>query len=214
MTPIKVGCVVEGHGEVKALPVLLRRMGISIDPDVYLEIMPPIRRPRGSLVSKQGELERAVELAALKARPHGGVFVLLDSDDDCPAELAPKLLSRAQAAGIGLPVAVILPKREFEAWFLAAAESLRGKRGLPIDLEPPRDAEEIRGAKGWLRERMAGRTYSETIDQPALAALFDLNRARAASSFDKCYRELERLIVRFRSDPELGVSHEIRPRWT
>jgi hypothetical protein len=51
LTPIKVGCVVEGHGEVKALPVLLRRMGISIDPDVYLEIMPPIRRPRGSLVS-------------------------------------------------------------------------------------------------------------------------------------------------------------------
>lgn len=208
MKPIKVGCVVEGHGEVKALPILLRRMGINIDPSVSLDIAPPIRRPRGSIVNNQGELERAVELAALKARPRGGVFVLLDSDDDCPAELAPKLLVRAEAAGIGLPVAVILPKREFEAWFLAAAESLRGKRGLPPDLKPPQDAEEIRGAKGWLRARMAGKTYAETIDQPALAAVFDLNRARAASSFDKCYRELERLIVRFRSGHELGDSQE------
>jgi hypothetical protein len=179
LTPIKVGCVVEGHGEVKALPILLRRMGNSIDPEVHLEIMPPIRRPRGSLVNKEGELERAVELAALKARPRGGVFVLLDSDDDCPAKLAPKLLGRAEPAGIELPVTVILPKREFEAWFLAAAKSLRGKRGLPADLEPPRDAEEIRGAKEWLRARMAGRTYAETIDQPALAAVFDLNLARA-----------------------------------
>jgi hypothetical protein len=190
--------VVEGHGEVKALPILLRRIGSTIDPNAYLEIMPPIRRPRGSLVNKPGELERAVELAALKARPRGGVFVLLDSDDDCPAELAPKLLDRAEQTGSGLLVAVILPKREFEAWFLAAAESIRGKRGLPADLAPPQDPEEIRGAKAWLRDRMSGRTYAETIDQPALAAIFDLNQARVAGSFDKCYRELERLMARFR----------------
>jgi hypothetical protein len=201
VTPVKIGLVVEGHGEVKAVPVLFRRIGIDIDPSVNLEVLRPIRRPRGSLVKKpdERELERAVELAALKARPRGGVFVLLDSDDDCPAELAPRLLARAEVAGMGLPVSVILPQREFEAWFLVAAESIRGKRGLPIDLVPPPNPEEIRGAKGWLRERMHGRVYSETIDQPALAAIIDLNQARVAKSFDKCYRELQRLIERFRT---------------
>jgi hypothetical protein len=150
------------------------------------------------LVKTPGELEKAVELAALKARPRGGVFILLDSDDDCPAELAPSLLARAQLAGMGLPVSVILPQREFEGWFLVAAESIRGRRGLPADLAPPNNPEEIRGAKGWLRERMRGHIYSETVDQPALAAIFDLNQARAARSFDKCYRDLRLLIEQFR----------------
>jgi len=198
VTPIRIGLVVEGHGDFKAAPILFRRIGYDIDPSVPLDVQQPIRRPRSSLVRTTGELERAVELAALKARPRGGVFVLLDSDDDCPAKLAPLLLARAESAGMGLPVSVILPQREFEGWFLAAAESIRGKRGLPTDLAPPQNPEEIRGAKRWLRERMHGHVYSETIDQPALAAVFDLDQARAAKSFDKCYRELRLLIERFR----------------
>jgi hypothetical protein len=198
VTPIKVGLVVEGHGDFKAAPILFRRIGYDIDPSILLDVQQPIRRPRSSLVHAPGELERAVELAALKARPRGGIFVLFDSDDDCPAELVPPLLARAKLAGMGLSVSVILPQREFEGWFLAAAESLRGRRGLPADLAPPRDPEGIRGAKGWLRDRMRGHVYSETIDQPALAAIFDLNQARAAKSFDKCYRDLRLLIERFR----------------
>ncbi|MDR3700493.1 MAG: DUF4276 family protein [Candidatus Sulfopaludibacter sp.] len=199
MTPIKIGLVVEGHGDFKAAPILFRRIGYHIDPTVPLDVQQPIRRPRSSLVRTAGDLERAVELAALKARPRGGVFVLFDSDDDCPAELAPRLLDRAAPAGMGLPVFVILPQREFEGWFLAAAGSIRGKRGLPADLAPPQNPEEIRGAKGWLRARMHGHGYSETIDQPALAAIFDLNQARTAKSFDKCYRDLRLLIERFRA---------------
>jgi hypothetical protein len=94
-------------------------------------------------------------------------------------------------------VYVILPRREFEAWFLAAAESLRGHRGLPLNLVPPQYPEEVRGAKEWLRARMQGRTYSPTIDQPALAPNMDLNQGRSAASFDKCYRDLRALIERF-----------------
>ena len=51
------------------------------------------------------------------------------------------------------------------------------------------------GAKEWLRRRMqTGKTYRETTDQPALAAQFDLQQARQADSFDKCYREIVRLL--------------------
>jgi len=91
-------------------------------------------------------------------------------------------------------VSVVLAKCEFEAWFLAAAESLRGERGLGHDLVSPGDPEGIRGAKEWLRGRMTGATYSETLDQPALTARFDLDAARRADSFDKCFREIRRLL--------------------
>jgi len=198
LTAIKVGLVVEGHGDVKAVPILIRRVGTAIDPGVTLDIQQPIRRPRSSLVRGGIELERAVELAALKVRPRGGVFVLLDSDDACPAQLGPQLLQRANQVAMDLPVSIILPKCEFECWFLAAADSIRGKRGLPADLTAPHNPEDVRGAKEWLRQRMQGHFYSETIDQPALTAIFDLTLARNSRSFDRCYRALNRLIDHFR----------------
>jgi hypothetical protein len=37
-------------------------------------------------------------------------------------------------------------------------------------------------------------TYSETGDQPALTAVFDMDLARNAESFDKCWREIVRLL--------------------
>jgi hypothetical protein len=73
---------------------------------------------------------------------------------------------------------------------------LRGHRDLPVDLGSPRDPEAIRGAKEWLDRHMPrGRAYIETVDQPALAARFDLALARRARSFDKCYREIVRLLA-------------------
>jgi hypothetical protein len=77
--------------------------------------------------------------------------------------------------------------------FLAAAESLRARFRSPVESPAPAEAEEIRGAKEWLRERLSGGRYSPTVDQPALAAIFDLRQARAAPSFDKLWREMERL---------------------
>ena len=67
----------------------------------------------------------------------GGVLVLLDADDDCPAALGPALLERARAARSDVPISVVLANREFEAWFIAAAESLAGTHGFPADLTPP-----------------------------------------------------------------------------
>lgn len=94
-----------------------------------------------------------------------------------------------------MPISVVLAKQEYEAWFLAAAESLRGKRRLPNTLESPPDPESIRGAKGWLSRMMHGAPgYSETDDQPALTAVFDMSMARRADSFDKCYREIKRML--------------------
>ena len=197
---IRIGCIVEGHGEVEAVPVVVRRIAERESPLSAIQMSSPIRISKDRLV-KSGELERTVELAARLAGEAGGVLVVLDSDDDCPAEQGPALLARAVDARSDRPIAVVLAKREFEGWLLSAAESLRGKRGLSDDLQPPADPEAIRGAKEWLTGRMtAGRTYSPTLDQPALSARFDLDLARTRSqSFDKFYRDTVALISRLQS---------------
>ena len=190
---VRFGCVVEGHGDREAVPVLLRRIALCIDPAIDVQVEHPVRVPKSRLL-KEGSLERAVEQAALGVGAAGAILVILDSDDDPPCTLGPELLARAKAARADMPVGVVLPRREFEAWFLAAARSLRGHRGLPEDLEPPQDPESIRGAKEWLSHRMGRDGYSELLDQPALAAVFDMEAARGTGSFDKCYREIHRLL--------------------
>ena len=194
---IRLGCIVDGHGEVEAIPVVVRRIAEQESPLSIIQIPTPIRISKDRLV-KTGELERTVELAARLAGEAGGVLIVLDSDDDCPAEQGPALLARAVEARSDRPIAVVLAKREFEGWLLAAAESLRGQRGLPGNLQPPAAPEAIRGAKEWLTGRMlAGRAYSPTLDQPALSACFDLDLARTRSeSFDKFYRDTVALISR------------------
>jgi uncharacterized protein DUF4276 len=188
-------CIVEGHGEIEAVPVTIRRIANLVAPKLALKIHPPFRVPRNRLV-KPDELERSVELAARRAGREGAILIVLDGDDECPAILGPELLARAQKARSDIPIKVVLAKREFEAWFLAAAESLRGRRGLAGDLEAPSDPEAIRGAKEWLTARLGtGQRYVETLDQPALAAVFDLERARrGAPSFDKLFRDVLHLI--------------------
>ena len=66
--------------------------------------------------------------------------------------------------------------------------------GAPQDLEPPAQPEAIRGAKEWLNQRMRTGAYSANLDQASLTAVFDLEPARRVPSFDKCYREVIRLL--------------------
>jgi Domain of unknown function (DUF4276) len=189
-------CVVEGKGEVQAVPILVRRICALEAPTLVLQVPPGIAVDRGRLI-QDGGIEKYMQLAAGKTGGQGAVLILLDADDDCPAQLGPALLRRATAARADVNVAVVLAKREYEAWFIAAVESLAGQRGLPANLQSPADVEAIRGAKEWLRNQMPrGRTYSPTADQTALTALFDLERARNRSaSFAKCYREIVRLLM-------------------
>ncbi|WP_324667937.1 DUF4276 family protein [Geochorda subterranea] len=185
--------IVEGHGEVQAVPVLLRRLLERCEAH-HVRVERHIRVPRGQLRHPDG-LERAVRLACMVA-DDAAVLILLDADDDCPAELGPALLSVARSvARASVPVAVVVARAEYESWLLAGLEGLRGRRGVREDATAPVDPESVRGAKEYLQQQMEpGRYYSETVDQPALTQMFDLDRARQRSpSFDKLWREVERL---------------------
>lgn len=189
-----IACIVEGHGEIDAVPILIRRIAAVLDPPVAVADPFVLRRQRDKLV-KQGELEKAVELSARRVGPGGPILILIDAEDDCPATLGPRLLERALKARNDRKIAVVLAKREFEAWFLAAAASLRGQRGLSRQLEAPDQPEEIRGAKEWLsRHKVDGTRYSPVIDQPELTAAFEFSEASRSDSFQKCRREIVRLL--------------------
>ena len=102
-------------------------------------------------------------------------------------ELASGIAARAKTVIPHCAVSVVCANREFEAWFLASAESLSGRRGLLVaEGESPSDPDAIRGAKEWLSGRIANGRYRETTDQPAFSALIDLEVARRRSrSFRK-----------------------------
>lgn len=175
--------IVEGHAETSSLPVLLRKIGLLV----------PAARPyrvKRNKVVREGELERAVIQAVRDRHDSTGVLVLLDADDDCPAELAPALLDRCRAV-TQLPVSVVFAVRELEAWFLDGVESLRGHRGVRADAVWPTDPEAPRGAKERVRELMQGKTYVDVEDQPALMAVLDVEAARRrCPSLDKLMRDL------------------------
>lgn len=186
--------IVEGPGDVAAVPVLVRRAATHVAPGAAVNVLRPHRRPRSAL-ARPGELERYGRIA-LSGAADARLLVLVDADDDCPAELGPQWLGRLEDLQ-PREVAVVLAKHEFESWFLASAESLAGRRGLMNPLEPPPDPEAVRGAKEWIQEnRTDGRAYRPTVDQAALADGIDIELARSRSaSFDKLCRVLEEWLL-------------------
>ena len=164
--------IVEGHGEVGAVPVLLRRLLEEVQA-WEIRVNRPIRRTRSQFIQRN-ELEKTVELARHQTNC-GAILILFDSDNDCPAELGPMVQGWAVGASGGVPCEVVMAHREYESWFLAAIESLRGQRGIRTDADPHPVPEIPRGAKEQLEARMhVGGSYMETTDQPAFSALFSM----------------------------------------
>ncbi len=184
--------IVEGYGDVKSVPVLLSRIlrfmkVYTVHPD-----QEPIRQKRQGIV-KEGKLEEAIEMAMKKRKNVGAILVLLDADKDCPAKLGPELLRRAKHA-TRLPVAVVLAKREFEAWFLGSMESYRGFMGIRADAAAPENPEMV-GAKGRIEGLCQGMQYTPSVHQAEFASRMDVSRCRErCPSFDKLLRDVEALV--------------------
>jgi Domain of unknown function (DUF4276) len=175
--------IVEGHGEIEALPHLIRRIYAQFSPWVIPIINPPIRIKSGSFLNDAGYFQKYIQMAAAKTvQSDGEVLILLDCEDDCPANLGPDLLTKAKSVRPDVPFTVVLAHREYETWFLAAATSLQECAGLAADLSPPTAPEGIRGAKEWLGRHM-DQPYDPIIHQAAFTARFDLSQAKAVPSF-------------------------------
>ena len=194
---MKVYPIVEGHGEVEAAPVLLRRLLAEANCQ-NVGVGRPIRRTQSQLRSKEG-IQAGVRLALLQPEC-AAVVILFDGEDDCPKDLAAQVRAWARAVAAGTPCDVVVAYREYETWFLAALESLRGQYGIAKDAVAPANPESKRDAKGALEEFMPpDRAYSETGDQPAMSAAFDMGLAhRRNRSFRKLVKALGELLAQLR----------------
>lgn len=176
----KWALIVEGHGEVRAVPALLRHWF----PEVAL--VAPLRVPRGVLLGSSSELERYLLLARRQA---DAVVVLLDSDDEDPDVLERELGTRVRTYCADRPTRVCTAVREFEAWFLCAASALALGEDVP-------NAQDIRDAKGLVRARDGA--YRPVAHQAryaarlaaAYASLADAQRAPSLRRFHDALRSL------------------------
>lgn len=191
--------IVEGHGDAAAVPVLLRRLVDAAKAWDAIRIGEPIRCKRSQLVNEV-QLRKRVRLARLR-EDCGAIVVIFDSDDDCPVELAAQVRRWAVAEAGPAYCDVVLAKREYEAWFLAAVESLSAHHSVRSDARSHPDPESPRGAKGRL-EAMMHVSYSERTHQPAFSAIFCMAAAYArCRSFRKLIGTFGRLMEGLGVDP-------------
>jgi len=187
--------IVEGHGEVPALPLLLRR----IAGESFGIWNPPLLNPGRYRASQLLRCEDKIWVpgpglvkAAGHARNEGAtaLLVLLDADDFC-AKSASESLTPALAGATGFEAArIVFAVREYEAWLLASAETIQdGALIYPKDSEQPRDA------KSALEKHLRlPFPYNEKTDQPAFSAKINLTlcheRSRSFRKLTKDFKEL------------------------
>ncbi|WP_326694767.1 DUF4276 family protein [Streptomyces sp. NBC_01766] len=192
-TPAVVAPIVEGHGEVNAVRELVTRIAAEFC-GTWADVAQPFRLDSGKM-RKPEELAKAIRFQAARVQGPGGVLVLRDGDDNditCPVELARQL---APAHGlVPVPVEIVIAKHEYEAWFLAAAESLRSHPAVKDDAVAPDRPEARRGAKSQL-EGMMQESYKETLHQAKFSAVMDLRAAAEGSrSFRRMVHAVELLL--------------------
>lgn len=192
---LSIIAIVEGHGEENAVPGLIRR--ILWDRLGRYDI-PLIRTIRAN---GKPDLVKRLEIHLRRAavRSPDAILVLVDADDECPVEAVGSLVDRASALNLRVPVAVVCAKSEYETWFICSlsedtGERIRERLEIASSVNVPEGAENIRGAKEWLRGR--GRGYSETEDQEPLTYHIDMDLTHSRSrSFRRLCHAVEELVV-------------------
>ncbi|HYO13217.1 MAG TPA: DUF4276 family protein [Thermoanaerobaculia bacterium] len=188
--------IIEGHGEDGSIRTLLQRIWTELLDGEYVEVLKPIRVNRYKVVQSE-ELGRVVNLAAAKLREATSddpsmILILIDAENDAPCVLGPDLLRRAREHRGDVDISCVLANVQYETWFVAAAPSLGDHLDLSGDTKLPESPEAARLGKAWIKKRIRGIKYSETVDQPSMTKAMDLSLCRSKSpSFDKLCRELE-----------------------
>ncbi len=184
--------IVEGDGEIEAVPVLLRRI-LEQREWWHWSVRKPMRA--GGLGSLKKRFAQLLQYAAT-TEDCGGIMVLMDLDDGCPKAEAVALAAEARTLNLACPIAIVFAHREYEAWFLASLSTVAGQYDLPPTLQYSGNVEGRRDVKGWFSEQMPpGKAYKETFHQVRLTNLLDIDRARRNSrSFRRFYHAVEELV--------------------
>jgi hypothetical protein len=165
----KIVPIVEGDGEVDAVPKLLFK--ILHEMGRYDIFIGRARNAKGcDNLKKPGGLETYIRQAWTES-DCSGILILMDADDDCAKSLAESFSQRARTMGAKYPTVCVIAKHEYEAWLLASVETLAGhtfKDGstLSANLQCPVEVETLSGIKGLFTKNLSGTfAYGETEHQ-------------------------------------------------
>ncbi len=172
--------IVEGDGDLAAVPELIRR--IAHDHEVFdLQIIRPHKR--GDLPKVRARFADYLNTALLEQAP---ILWVLDYDCETCSDVTrdtADLRTRAVNLNAGNNIEFVFMVQEYETLFLADHETTKAVfPDIPVDLSFPDDPERIRDAKGWISQaRPKGSAYKPTTHQARLSSQVDLHRLRARS---------------------------------
>lgn len=159
VTSFHLASIVEGHGEVQALRVLIHKLF----PD--WQVSTPIRCTKGEITEHKPRFVSHLKLAQANIRENGAdglVLVLIDADDDCPAEISRRITPRVSQE-IESPSLIAVAKRCYESWLIAGNTDFNGN-----------DPECLNG-KRWIKQRDP--RYNPRIHQPGYTSRLDIDLA-------------------------------------
>jgi len=173
-------CIVEGEGDAKAVPLLLRRIVHGKFQKVGTQFAPIKLKGRGNIQTKfMNFLELALKKSNLEA-----IFIVVDSEGNCPKNLAQQLSQWVRQRNPHVPVAIVVAHQCYEAWLLAG-HCLSSQS----ETIAPGTAKKLIGRK-------MGKPYKETIDQPSLTAQMVIWKAfRRCRSFRRFFHAVKQLIA-------------------
>lgn len=183
--------IVEGHGEIKAVPLLIRRI-LEAQEIFEVQILSP--RRYGEYPSVAKNFDNCFQAAIKENAP---ILWIMDFDSknyECPVQEASNLLSRAAKLRPGWPLKIAFLVKEYETLFLIDEAASRAVfPDISSNIVFPEAPEDIRDAKGWISQhRPSGMAYKETVHQEKITARLDLELLRARSPD---FAHLERAIV-------------------
>lgn len=191
--------IVEGYGETEALPILLRKIAGERFNVWDPPILRPGRYPSSRLLTfRNGQWEFGPDMqkAAGHARNEGATALLIlldaDADDLCVKQASESLFPKlAEATGFEA-TSLVFAVREYEAWFLASAETM-----IENAATYPYDPEERRDAKTELERHLDLKfPYHVRQDQPAYTSRLNLDLCESRSrSFRKLLKEFKQLLA-------------------
>lgn len=211
--------IVEGVGEVEAVPLLLRRLLQEEFARYDWQVAKPKNAHGCGNLLTPGGLEKFLQYAQLESTC-AAVLVLMDGDsvevlppdqrpeEDCAPGFAQLLARRAAAIQPQVPVVIVVATWEYEAWFLASIETME-ITGLSSYHAAMADT---RSPKGWIdRHLPPGQKYLETIDQAKMTHKLDFRRVEERSrSFRRLKNALSQLLEAHRENRAIVTPHRDR----
>ncbi|MDD2774720.1 MAG: DUF4276 family protein [Gallionella sp.] len=186
----KLLAIVEGEGDLKAVPELLRRI-LHHHQHFEVEVL---AHKRGDLPKIHANFENVFKMAI---KEDAAILLLIDfdcKDCDCVVKSAAPFYEKALALRPEWPFKVSFMVKEFETLFLADRDATRKiLKDIPEVTAFPSSPESVRGAKEWLSKAMpSGIAYKETVHQVKIVSQLNLNHLRERSP---SYRHLEKAVL-------------------